>query len=617
LLKAKNRKTMNRKIVLLFILFLSLNAMAGEVRFTMSAPDMVSVGEQFSLSLSLNAEGNDLKMPDMPNFDILMGPSVSQSRSYSVINGKMDQSVNYTYTYVLRAQSEGNFTIPAASIKSKRETYQSNSVTIKVIKGRQQPAAQAQQGSGSNQDNSGQTRTGNVSRDKLFIEYTADKRNVYKGEMISVALKLYSRVSLSIADQTLPSFDGFWAEDIPIPNAEQTQTREAVDGVIYNVYTLQKKILVPQQTGTLYIEPAEMVFNIQQRVAPQSMFDDFFGSVQNVRVPVKTNRISINVKELPAAPAGFKGAVGHFTMSSTIDKTDIKSNEAITIKTKISGSGNLKHINPITYTFPPDFEVYEPKTSYDYKASESGINGSTSFEQVFIPRYAGNFNIPSENFVYFDPSSQSYKTLPTPEFSIHVTKGADDQSSTVVSSISKQDVKYIGKDIRYIKTENPKFKSKNSGFFGSFNFYMIYFAVILAFAFLVFFQQKRIKENANIALMRNRQANKLARKHLNAASICVKNNNRDEFFEALLKAFWGYLSDKLTLPLSELNRDNAKTTLLKYNVEETTINEFIGLIDICEMARFAPTAVNESIEEMYQKAETLISNFEKQIRKKA
>jgi hypothetical protein len=607
---------MNRKIVLLLLLFIGLNAMAEEVRFSMSAPDMVTVGEQFSLTLSLNAEGEDLRMPDMPNFDILMGPSVSQSRSYSVINGKMSQAVEYTYTYILRAQSEGTFTIPAASVKSKREVYQSNSLTIKAIKGRQQSAPQAQQGSPS-QDSGVQTRTSGTSKDNLFIEYVTDKRNVYKGEMISVALKLFSRVSLSIADQTLPSFEGFWAEEIAIPSAEQTQTREAVDGIIYNVYTLQKKILVPQQTGTLYIEPAEMVFNVQQRVAPQSMFDDFFGSVQNVRVPVKTNRIAINVKDLPSPPSGFKGAVGKFTMSSTIDKTNIKSNEAITIKTKISGSGNLKQITPLTFSFPPDFEVYDPKTTYDFKASESGINGSTSFEQVFIPRYAGTFTIPSENFIYFDPSSQSYKTLPTTEFTIHVEKGADDQSTTVVSSISKQDVKYIGKDIRYIKTDNTSLKSKNAILFGSFNFFLIYIAALLAFAFLVFFQQKRIRENANLALMRNRRASKIARKHLNAASLCVKSNNRDEFFEALLRAFWGYLSDKLTLPLSELNRDNARATLAKYSVEDSTIEEFMSLIDICEMARFAPTAVNESIAELYQKAEMLISNFEKQIRKKA
>lgn len=606
---------MNRKIVFIILLLIGLNSMAEDVKFTMSAPDIVTTGEQFSLTLSLNASGEDLRMPEITNFDVLMGPSVSQSRSFSAINGKMTQSVNFTYTYVLRAQSEGTFTIPPASIKSSRNVYQSNSLTIKAIKGRQ-PAASAGS-SGNANGNTTQSNSAAASKDNLFIQFETDKRNVYKGEMISVAFKLYSRVSLSVADQTLPSFEGFWSQDIEIPPADQTRTREAVDGIIYNVYTLQKKILIPQQTGTLYIEPAEMVFNVQQRVSSQNIFDDFFGSVQNVRVPAKSNRIAITVKELPSPPANFKGAVGRFTLTSTIDKTDIKSNEAITINTKISGNGNLKHINPLNFSFPPDFEVYDPKTSYEFKASESGINGSTNFEQVIIPRFAGKFTIPAQNFVYFDPSSQSYKTLSTQEFEIRVEKGSDEQSKTVVSSMSKQDVKYLGKDIRYIKIEGGKLKPKNSIFFGSFNFYLAFLASILAFAFLVFFQQKRIRENANIALMRNRKASKMARERLKAASICVKTNNKDEFFDALMRAFWGYLSDKLTLPLSELNRDNAKTTLTRYNVDDSTIEEFISLIDTCEMARFAPTAVNEPISELYLKAENLMSTFEKQIRKKA
>lgn len=606
---------MNRKIVVIFLLLIGLNSLADDVKFTMSAPDIVSTGEQFSLTLSLNASGEDLRMPDISNFDILMGPSVSQSHSFSAMNGKMTQSVNYSYTYILRTQSEGTFTIPPASIKSGRTVYQSNSLTIKAIKGRQQAATNS---AGTVQGNNNpRERTATTTKDQLFIQFETDKKSVYKGEMILVTFKLYSRVSLSIADQNLPSFEGFWSQDIELPPADQTRTREPVDGIIYNVYTLQKKILIPQQTGNLYIEPAEMVFNVQQRVASQSVFDDFFGSVQNVRVPVKSNRVAITVKELPSPPNNFKGAVGHFTLSSTIDKTNIKSNEAITIKTHISGSGNLKHINPISYSFPADFEVYEPKTSYEFKASDLGINGSTSFEQVVIPRFAGNFTIPSQNFVYFDPSSQTYKTLSTKQFDINVGKGSDEQSTTVVSSMSKQDVKYIGKDIRYIKAGGSKLKPKNSIFFGSFNFYLIYIAALLGFAFLVFFQQKRIRENSNIALMRNRKASKVARERLKAASNCVKTNNKDEFFDALLRAFWGYLSDKLTLPISELNRDNAKATLTRYSVDETTIEEFISLIDTCEMARFAPSSVSEPTSELYLKAENLMSTFEKQIRKKA
>jgi hypothetical protein len=606
---------MNKRVFFFIItLILGVKLAANDVIFTMTGPDIITAGEQFSLTLSLNAEGQDLKLPEMSDFEVLMGPSISQSRSFSSMNGKMTQSVNYSYTFILRAPNEGTFTIPAASIKSNRSIVQSNSLTIKVIKGRQPTATPgtAQQP----QPGNTQARTGQATKDELFIQYDTDKRNVYKGEMIYVTLKLYSRVNLSVADQTLPSFEGFWTQDIEIASAEQTRTREAVDGIIYNVYTIQKRVIIPQQTGTLYIEPAEMVFNVQRRAASQNIFDDFFGSVQNVKVPVKSNRIAINVKDLPPAPAGFKGAVGKFSLTSSIDKTNIKSNDAITLKTKISGTGNLKHITPLNFNFPADFEIYDPKTSYDINASAAGISGSTNFEQVVIPRFAGNFTIPAQPFIYFDPASQSYKNLSTNMFEIVVEKGADDQSASVVHSVSKQDVRQLGQDIKYIKTTDGNLKQRGYHFFGSFNFYFLFILSLLLFAALGLLQKKRIRENADIALMKNRRANKMARKHLKQAAVCVKKNDIDNFYDALLRAFWGYLSDKLTLPLSELNRDNVKATLDKYNVENSTIQEFIELIDNCEMARFAPTAIHTSISEMYTKAEKIISDFEKQIRKR-
>ena len=435
--------------------------------------------------------------------------------------------------------------------------------------------------------------------------------------MINTVFKLYSRVALSVVDQTLPSFEGFWTQDIEIPSADQTRTQEAVDGIIYNVYTLQKKILIPQQTGTLTIEPAEMVVDIQQRVRSQSIFDDFFGSVQNVRTKVNSKKININVTELPSPPDGYSGAVGQFTLNSSIDKENINANEAITIKVQINGTGNLKHINPFEFNFPPDFEVYDPKTSYNYKATDAGISGSTSFEQVIIPRFAGDFTIPAQKFVFFHPASKTYKTLYTKQFDIHVEKGSEDQNTTIVSSLSKENVKYIGKDIRYIKQNNLKLSRINDNFFGSLQFYGAYGISLLAFIFALIFQKKRAKENANIALMRNKKASKMARKHLKSASLCVKSNNKDEFYDALLRAFWGYLSDKLTLTISDLNRDNEKATLSNYTVDDNTIDEFITLIDTCEMARFAPSAVHDKIADLYKQAEKIIGTFEKQIRKKA
>jgi hypothetical protein len=594
----------------LIILLFSLNLAADEVEISMSAPGIVSIGDQFSLTIMVNAQGENLRLPDLENFDLLMGPSVSSSRSFQSINGKMTQSVSYTYTYILRSKTEGTFSLAPASIEVKRKIYQSNPLSIQVIQGRK-PQAEPAAGSSQQQGSSGSFNT----RDNLFIRFETNKTSVLKGEMILTTFKLYSRVNLSIVDQTLPSFEGFWTQDIEIPQADQTRKQEAINGIIYNVYTLQKKILIPQQTGTLVIEPAEMVFDVQQRVRSQSVFDDFFGSVQNVRTSVKSDRIPIIVRDLPPAPAGFGGAVGRFTLSSEIDKTSITANEAITLKVKVEGNGNLKHINPLKFDFPADFEVYDPKTSYNNKATEAGIVGSTTFEQVFIPRFAGKYTIPARQFVYFDSADKTYKTLSTRSFEIEVAKGADDQNTTVMSSMSKEDLKYIGKDIRYIKQDALKLRPVGHSFFGSLPFYGGFVLSLMAFVMILLLQQKRIRDNGNLELMSNKTASKMARKYLKAAALCVKENQKEAFFDALLKALWGYLSNKLMLPLSELNRENARTTLLKYNVGDETIDAFIQLIDTCEMARYAPSAVHESIDELYKNAEKLIGNFEKQIRK--
>lgn len=584
---------MIKRYLFILLMFAGLASLAQDIEFKMSAPSIVSVGEQFSLTLTLNAKGQDAKLPELNGFDILMGPSVSQSTSMQIINGKTSRSVNYSYTYILRAQKEGTYTISPASIKVGRDIIQSNAVSIKAIQGKQS------------------------SSDNFFIGYETNKKTVYKGEAIYATFKLYSRVSLSPVDISNPSFEGFWTQDIEVPDVNQTHTREAVDGIIYNVYTFQKKILIPQQTGQLTIAPAEMVVDVQEKVRSQSTFDDFFGSYRTIRSTIKSKPVSITVKELPAAPASFKGAVGSFKLSSSINKSEIKANEAITLKTTISGTGNLKHLGTPEFSFPPDFEVYDPQTSYNHKISESGISGSTTFEQVVIPRFAGQFTIPAVKFTYFDTNSKSYKTLSTPSFDIKVEKGDEGQSSTVVSSLSKEDVKYIGKDIRYIKQNDIKLKEKDSFIHGSLPFYGSYLMAFVAFVAIAFVQKKRARENANIALTRNKKASKIARKHLKAASVCVKKNQNDEFYDALQRAFWGYLCDKLSIPLAELNRDNARATLLENKVAEETIDEFITLIDHCEMARFSQSMAEKPIDEQYKQAEKLIGKFEKQIRKKA
>lgn len=605
-----------RRFLFAFIVLLmaGFQLMADDaVRFTMAAPSIVTMGEQFSLTLTLNAKGEDLRMPSLDNFDVLMGPSTSQSRSFSSINGKMTQSVSFSYTYILRAGKEGTFTIQPASIKADRKVIESNSLTIQVIQGKQQSSGSGS--SSSQQDGDGSQTVTASSKENLFIRYEVDKHSVYKGESLTATLKLYSRVGLSIVDQTMPSLEGFWSQDIEIPS-NPTPEREAVDGIIYNSYVLSKKVLVPQQTGNLQIDPAEMVFNVQQRVASQSIFDDFFGSYQNVRVKVSSKAVPISVKALPGNPSGFSGAVGQFSLKSSIDKTDIKSNEAITIKVVISGNGNLKHISPLNLEFPADFEVYDPKTDYNLAFSGAGIKGSTTFEYLVIPRFAGKFTIPAQNFVYFDTTSKSFKTLSTQSFDINVEKNSDDQTAAVVSGVSKQDVKYIGKDIRFIKQGQYKLRPSFETFFGSTTFYLFYLIALVVAGAVIFLLRKRLRENANMALLKNKKASKMARKHLKNAAVCVKKHDKEAFFDALLKAFWGYLSDKLTIPVADLNRESAKNTLLAHTVDEQTVASFMELIDICEMAKFAPTAVTDDIDSLYQQSAKLIDQFEKQIKKR-
>ena len=603
---------MIRKLFIFFSIFwFALQANADEVKFTMSAPSIVTLGEQFSLTLSINEQGEELRMPTLDNFDVLYGPNRTSSTSVQYINGKMTRNTSYTYTYVLQAKTEGTFTLNPATIKAKRKVYESNALNIQVIKGR---TTNTQPNNSGSRDTQQQTAT--VSDDDVFVRYEVDKKSAYKGEMISVVLKLYSRVGLSIEDQSLPSFEGFWTQDIDIPNVEQTRTREAVDGIIYNVYTLNKKQIIPQQTGQLSIEPANFVFSIQQRVAPTSIFDDFFGSTRSIRKQSSTPKVTINVKDLPTAPGGFKGAVGDFKLSSEVNTNVIKANNAITLKVTISGNGNLKHINPLELNYPADFEIYDPNTNYNIRVTDAGIIGSTTFEQVVIPRYEGEFTIPAKPFVFFNPNTKKYQTLYTKEFKIKVEKGDESQNTSVVSTLSKEDVRFIGQDIRYIKNDGLALLPFNQFFIATPKFYLIYLIAIVVFVLVLILQRKRAKENANAALMRNKQANKMARKHLKSAGICVKNNNTDQFYDAILKAFWGYLSDKLNIPMAELNRDNARTTLQKYQVNEETINNFIEMIDVCEMARYAPSASNMEIGEFYKQAEKLIGQFEKQIRKK-
>lgn len=607
---------MIRKLkILLILLLVGYAAIADNVRFTMESPEAVAVGDQFRLSFTLNETGSELQLPDLSNFDLLMGPSTSQSSSFQIINGKTTQSTSFSYIFVLRAKKEGKFTIRPASIKVDGKTYESNSLEIQVVKGQpqQQPSAAGQQGTQTQEP----TPTGNISKENLFVRLSLDKTNVSKGQQVLATVKLYlsQNVPLNGFDEVkLPSYEGFWTKEIDVPQ-QVNFVREVYNGKIYQVGTLKKTILFPQQTGSIRIEPFEITCLVRQKVRQQQgFFDDFFDNYRVVKAKVVSDPMSVNVKELPNQPANFSGAVGNFNFSGQLDKTNVTSNEAVTLKMTISGSGNLTLINPPKIELPQDFETYDPKTTQRVVANDNGLSGSVTFEYLFIPRFAGNFTIPALEFVFFNPSSRQYETRSTKAFALNVQKGSDDQNAAVMNSYSKENITMIGKDIRFIKQNTSELKPKGSSFYGTLGFYSVYGLSLLAFAIIFVVNRKKIEESANLALVRNKQANKMALKRLKVAAAYMKANQSEQFYESVIKALWGYLSDKLSIPVADLNRERASESLLKRGIDQQTVNELMRIIDDCEFARFAPAAYSGTMKEMYDGAARVMGIFEKQIK---
>lgn len=592
--------------LLVCILLFSLTGFSQQVSFTMEAPKIVELGEQFRLAFTLNAQGQNLKLPELSDFEVLMGPSTSQSSSFQIINGVSSQSVSFSYLFVLKARKEGRYTINPASINVNGTTVTSNSVTVEVVKGSAKPS-----GGGVDQPTA---TPGSVPRSDLFVKLILDRRSLYKGDHAMATIKIYSKVNLNgFEDISLPSFEGFWSQDVELPQQIALQ-RETYNGEIYNVGTLKKTLLFPQQTGNITIGKVKIDCIVQQRVKqPKSFFDDFFDNFANVRATVTSDPVNVTVNPLPAGPADFSGAVGRFDLRSSITSTTVKENDAITLRIDVSGNGNIKLINAPKLNLPADFEVYDPKTQSNYSATQEGLNGNISFEYLFLPRFAGDYTIPPVNFVYFDPGSGRYTTKSSQEFKIHVDKGDGSSSKTVTSQVSKEDVKYLGKDIRFIKQGNIELRPKGKVFFGSAGFYLIYLIGSLGLLALYLFYQKRIRENANVARVKNKKANKVALKRLKEASGHLNAGSTEKFYEAVTRAFWGYLSDKMTIPVAELNKERASAELTKHKASETVVTRFIQILDTCEFARFAPGGGNEKMNEIYDEACDVMGQMEKEI----
>lgn len=611
-------KKIIRNLALVLLIVFGFDAKS-QVQFSCEAPNEVEVGEQFAVNFSVNARGKDLKQPDFIGFDLLGGPNVSSNSSIQIINGKTTSSSEYSYSFILQATKEGTYTINPASINVDGKVYSSRPVSVKVVKGQairqnrqqQQVQAQTQASSSSNV----------IGNDEIFIELSLNKYDVYVSEPIVATLKFYTLHDVTGFESVkLSSFNGFWSQELKVPELRQLKP-ERYKNRTYYTGLLKKVLLFPQKSGKIVIDPSELVCNIRQRVGGRSrgFFDDFFDSYQNVQKKIKTAPVTINVKTLPNSPSNFSGCVGSFSLSTNISKAKVKTNESITLKVLINGSGNIKLTEAPKFEFPTDFETYDPKIAENIETNESGMSGNKTFEYLLIPRHSGDYTIPSISYVYFDLGSRSFKTINTPEFRINVEKGSSEEYSGVVNSNSqKQDIKQVGTDIRYIKTNIFKnLKSKGELMINSFEYYLYYLIILCLFILYVIWKRKQISTNSNIAYVKNKRAKKLVDKRLKSAHIYLKANNKELFYNELLKALWGYVSDKFNLSTSELNRDNVAEKLRKNNANAELIKDIINFADECEFAHFSQSFGSVSMDEIYKKAEEVFMNVEQQVKVKS
>jgi hypothetical protein len=600
-------------LLLSFILLVIFNSVFAQELTVSASKTKLAVGEQFQITYSLNTSGNGFRHPSFNDFEVYSGPN--QSTSMQIINGAMSQSVSYSF--ILAPRKEGTYTIIPASITVNGKKIESKSLTINVLKGGNNN--QQQQNSGNQQRQSQQQKSGTEELgNNLFIKASVDKSKVYVGEQLVVTYKVYTRVS--IVDNGLtkaPVFNGFWSEDVFSPNKQATLHPEVIDGIQYQVAEIKKTILIPQHSGTLNIDAMEMDCVIRMSVKSNNFFDQFFGGgYRDSKVSIKSRTLQIEVMPLPVAgkPDGFSGAVGEFSIETKVNKNKLKTNDGVNYLLTLSGKGNIKFIEPIKLDLPKEFESFDPKMNDKISVSNAGISGSRTYDYLLIPRVAGNLEIPALHFSYFDPQKNEYIILKSAEIPIEVEQGEGEKATvTNNSNISKEDVKMLGSDIRYIKSKT-ELERKGHFFFDSYLFYFLLILPLIGLVVFLLLRKRFEKENKDVVLMRSKKATKLAQKRLQMANSYLSKNAYDPFYEELYKALYGYLSDKLNINGMELSKDIIIDNLRKNGANEDTLKQLHEILSTCEFARYSPVKEVMGMKSDYDKSIHIISEIEETLR---
>lgn len=595
-----------------------------KVAFTAKAPIIVGLGRPFPVEFSLNAkpDADSFSPPDFKGFDVVAGPTESTGRSVQFINGSMTSSYNYTITYVLLPQQAGNYVIGEAGIASDGVRYATRPLAVEVKDEAAAPAPQGTPRKGDAADDAGAERQaqGQIAKDDLLLRISLSRTTVYKGEPIRAVIRLYRREVpiASFEGASFPSFNGFWAQEINTDNA--AWEREVLGGKVYEAIPVREYLLYPQQAGTLTIEPAEVTVVAQVVVQNGRNRDPFFGGmpdIYNVRRKLTTPRMQVKVLDLPAgAPESFTGAVGRFTMTETEPSAALAANSSATYTVRIAGTGNLPFVQAPKLTLPASFEQYTVKTTESIRTTAAGTSGYRQFEYPFIARAEGEYRIEPIEFTYFDPGRMQYETLRTKPLTLTVTPDASGNGgeARVVKGLSKEDVKLLGEDIRFIKLGRADLSTRRSPLLFGALYFILLGALLVLFAAAYALMRKRIRERRNVALVRGKRANKVAVQRFRAAKRSMIEQNQHAFYEEMLRALWGYMSDRFNIPVANLTKENVREELQKRGVAAEDTQLFSAIITRCDEAQYSPFS-SARMNDVYTEAVDLLSRIESVIKR--
>lgn len=615
---------MNMKKLFCIVAFLltAIFQMSAQNVIRVEAPDVVAVNEQFNVTFIIEGEKSpsDFQWSSGDDFQLVWGPQKGSSSSIQIINGKRSSSHQTTFTYILIPKATGTFQLPVATALLSGDRISSTQASIQVVSdGASSSRSSGQNGgksSGGGQTSS--TGSGEISSNDLFMRLSLSRTEVVIGEPITATLKIYQRANVvGFENAKFPTFNGFWSQETYVPNNIEFK-RESLDDKIYNTAVLRTYVLIPQQPGTITIDPAELVCLVNIRTAPStsnSLFDSFFqDEYRTIRKRVTTPAVKVKVNPLPAGqPASFGGGVGNFGISARLTTDNLKTHDAASLVITVSGRGNVALLEEPKVNFPPDFEVYDTKTTENTDKSNGGTSGSKSFEYPFIPRSHGDFTIEPVEYSYYDVNAGKYVTLRTEPLHVKVAKGKGGDSTpvtTVNSGVERKDVKSLADDIRFIFTGKPGLSGSGSFFVGSVFFWILLALMILGATSVYLAFRKVAAMRADVAGTKNRRATKMAQKRLKLAGEYLDKNLYTAFYEELHKALIGFVSDKLNMDMSEISKDNIASALTEGGVSEEQTKAFTDLLDACEFARYSPDGGNEAMRSHYDAALKVISSID-------